>query len=204
MQLIVAANQFLRVYALYGRDRRIAIGVPFAAGTGVIVDVWAITVQKASDAAEGCHPMISSATANRLAIVWEALFAYDLLIFVLTVAKAARDRAQLALAERGGLVSIIYRDGAMYFAVIVCAQCANVITFYAFPPVLKGVLSTLASSISVTMMSRGILNLHERQAQLRGVTAWGLDDTLVGRGPAPVAPGFFAEEPQAGPSSCKV
>ncbi|GJE87992.1 hypothetical protein PsYK624_040750 [Phanerochaete sordida] len=116
VQFIVAANQFLRVYALYGLDRRVAAVIVFTATTVVAIGAWSITMQKEHDAATGCHPMLSNETANRLAIVWVALFAYDVLIFALMLMKAAKDRAQLVPTERGGLVTIVYRDGAIYFA----------------------------------------------------------------------------------------
>ncbi|KAI0937555.1 hypothetical protein AcW1_001597 [Taiwanofungus camphoratus] len=49
----------------------------------------------------------------------------------------------------------------MYFAVMASVNLANTLTFYVLQPLLRGVLSTLASSVSVTMMSRLMLNLHE-------------------------------------------
>ncbi|GJE88008.1 hypothetical protein PsYK624_040910 [Phanerochaete sordida] len=138
MQLIVAANQFLRVYALYGRDRRVAAAVALVAGTVGAISVWSITVRETSDAEANCHLILSGETTKcepyvwasyslfypakshplheGMAIVWVAYFAYDLLIFALMLTKAARDRAQLAQAERGSLITIVYRDGAMYFA----------------------------------------------------------------------------------------
>ncbi|GJE88007.1 hypothetical protein PsYK624_040900 [Phanerochaete sordida] len=185
MQLIVGANQLLRVYALYGLDRRIAAFIALTAAAVVAISVWAVTMQKDSDAGMGCHLMISSDTADRLSIVWASLFVYNLLIFALMLIKAPKNRAQLAQAKRGSLVTIVYRDGVMYFAVVVCVQCADFISFYVFPPALKGALSTLASSISLTMMSRCILNLHEYDAQVRGVT--GVSEMYSLGCPAPIA-----------------
>ena len=44
-----------------------------------------------------------------LAIAWESLFAFDLLIFGLTFCKSYRERARFG---RDGLVALIVRDGA--------------------------------------------------------------------------------------------
>ncbi|KAF8874539.1 hypothetical protein BD779DRAFT_1566256, partial [Infundibulicybe gibba] len=41
------------------------------------------------------------------------------------------------------------------------SNLANILTFYFCGPFLRGGLSTFSTSISVTMMSRLMLNLHE-------------------------------------------
>ncbi|KAG5734400.1 hypothetical protein E4T56_gene7159 [Termitomyces sp. T112] len=53
------------------------------------------------------------------------------------------------------------KDGAIYFAVMAFANLANILTFYLCGPFMRGGLSTFASGISVTMISRLMLNLHE-------------------------------------------
>ncbi|OBZ78207.1 hypothetical protein A0H81_02480 [Grifola frondosa] len=49
-------------------------------------------------------------------------------------------------------------------SVMAIVNLANTLTFYFLQPLLRGVLSTFASSVSVTMMSRVMLNLHESVA----------------------------------------
>ncbi|KAJ7751492.1 hypothetical protein DFH07DRAFT_960904 [Mycena maculata] len=53
--------------------------------------------------------------------------------------------------------------GALYYGAMAMANLANITTYFV-PPLLPGSLSTFANcnSISVLMMSRLILNLHER------------------------------------------
>ncbi|KAK7457757.1 hypothetical protein VKT23_010096 [Stygiomarasmius scandens] len=55
----------------------------------------------------------------------------------------------------------MFRDGAIYYGVMVLVNLANMITYYTMGSNMKGGLSTFASSISVTMMSRLMLNLHK-------------------------------------------
>ncbi|KAL7284076.1 hypothetical protein ACG7TL_001354 [Trametes sanguinea] len=108
--------------------------------------------------------------AIRLAVSWESLFAFDLMIFTLTVCKTFRERYRHRITSgRHDIISLILRDGALYFAVMASVNFANTLTFYflesSLPPamrqpLLRGCLSTFASSISVTMMSRLMLNLH--------------------------------------------
>jgi len=105
---------------------------------------------------------MSQDTAIRLAGAWEALFVYDLLIFSLTLRKTWKARKDHSITGINvPLISLILRDGAIYFAVMALCNLSNILTFYLCGPFLRGGLSTFASSISVTMMSRLMLNLHE-------------------------------------------
>ncbi|KAH9171083.1 hypothetical protein EDB89DRAFT_1193700 [Lactarius sanguifluus] len=60
-----------------------------------------------------------------------------------------------------GLLDVLLRDGALYFAVMALANLANIFTFYFSRPALKGFLSTPASCVSVTLCSRLVLHLYE-------------------------------------------
>ncbi|KAI0342269.1 hypothetical protein BDW22DRAFT_178335 [Trametopsis cervina] len=180
-QVIVAAIQFLRIYALYGRNRRIATAVISVALTLIGVAAWAVTGQTSGiSIAEGCQFSSSKETAIHIAVAWEALFTFDSLIFILIAAKTYKERNSHGFTGRANLVSLIVRDGAMYFGVMVLAQGANVITYYVCPPVLRGTLSTLSSDISVTMMSRLMLNLHRTAAQNTDIFATTLGGTSAG------------------------
>ncbi|KAJ6571302.1 hypothetical protein B0H19DRAFT_1346553 [Mycena capillaripes] len=114
-----------------------------------------------------------------LAISWECLFAFDSVIFGLTIYNAYSTRRRVGPNARMPLHKLMVRDGAMYFAAMALANLANIITFL---PLLPGSLATFAvwyilptspsattdqppilfCSMSVTMMSRLMLNLHER------------------------------------------
>ncbi|EKM56616.1 uncharacterized protein PHACADRAFT_253825 [Phanerochaete carnosa HHB-10118-sp] len=159
-QVIVAVIQFLRTYALYGRDRRIVIAVLSVAAILLSLSIWAVVGQTSTyTLAQGCHAASSRTSAIHIAVAWEALFIWDLMIFSLTFFKSIQNRGQYA-GGRNDLVSLMIRDGAIYFGVMACAQCSNTLTFYLSPPALRGCLSTFASNMSVTMMSRLMLNLH--------------------------------------------
>ncbi|KAJ3931954.1 MAG: hypothetical protein NXY57DRAFT_162844 [Lentinula lateritia] len=79
-----------------------------------------------------------------VAVGWEALLLYDLLLFGMTLAKAYQARYQLGPRHIRGmsLISVIIRDGTIYFAIIA-----------AFSPI--------TSCLSVTIMSRLMLHLHK-------------------------------------------
>ncbi|KAJ7812703.1 hypothetical protein B0H14DRAFT_2856074 [Mycena olivaceomarginata] len=107
----------------------------------------------------GCHTAIPRSTALRLAGVWEAQLLLDLLVFGLTLYKAHADRAVMSLVP-GSLVERMMRDGAMYFGIIVLANLADVLTLYLGDIMIAGILSWWTTSLSVTLISRLILNLQ--------------------------------------------
>ncbi|KAJ7481837.1 hypothetical protein FB451DRAFT_1394454 [Mycena latifolia] len=91
-----------------------------------------------------------------LAAVWEALLGYDLLIFGIILSRTS----QLWLRSRTPgsstpLISLMQRDGALYFIAMTLANLLNIITFY-----VGGASTPLTLCVSVSMTSRLMLNLH--------------------------------------------
>ncbi|KAK7455230.1 hypothetical protein VKT23_011103 [Stygiomarasmius scandens] len=74
----------------------------------------------------------------------------------------ARDdtRFARALGGRVSLMQVLIADGSLYFVVMALANLINILTFYLAEPAFRGGLSSFASCISVTMMSRLMLNLR--------------------------------------------
>ncbi|THH27678.1 hypothetical protein EUX98_g6509 [Antrodiella citrinella] len=105
--------------------------------------------------------------AIRIAVAWECLFLFDSMIVSLTLYKSYKEVTRSRIGNLNDLILLIARDGAIYFAVMAVANLANTLTFYFWTPALRGALSTAASSISVSMMSRVILNLQERAGNTR-------------------------------------
>ncbi|KAJ3714561.1 hypothetical protein DFJ43DRAFT_880065 [Lentinula guzmanii] len=110
----------------------------------------------------GCHTQLTLTTSIQVAAAWEALFLYDSMLFLMTLHKAYKTRHELRQERlRIPLVVIILRDGSIYFGVMALANLVNISTFYYPDPFLRGALCTFASSMSVTMMSRLMINLHK-------------------------------------------
>ncbi|EEB94063.1 hypothetical protein MPER_07193 [Moniliophthora perniciosa FA553] len=97
--------------------------------------------------------------AAQAAAAWEAVFLYDILIFSLAMYKAYRTKKELGM--KLPLMSIIIRDGSLYFGAISLANLANILTFYLAGPFMKTGLSTTVGSLSITLVSRMMLHLHE-------------------------------------------
>lgn len=156
-QIVVCALLTMRIYALYTCSIKVLM---YMLGSGVIlfaVSCWSLTDQK-SDRWEdsGCHIGLSRVTAIRVATAWEALFIYDSMLFAFTFYRAYTHRT-----EKIPLLYLVFRDGSIYYAAMALATLSNILTFYLAGPYLRGGLSSCASSLSVTLMSRLILNLHQ-------------------------------------------
>ncbi|KAF7368466.1 hypothetical protein MVEN_00169800 [Mycena venus] len=163
LEVITAGIMIIRVYALYGRSQRV---LWFMIGTGasvVAVSVWSVSGQQESRSMiiGGCHFGLTESTSYRFAGSWEGLFAFDSAIFGLTIAYAYS--AHRLGVRHYNLPTVVVRDGAMYFGLMALSNLANIATYYLveYWPFLPGALATFANCMSVTMISRLILNLHE-------------------------------------------
>ncbi|KAJ3840266.1 hypothetical protein F5878DRAFT_613746 [Lentinula raphanica] len=159
-QVIVCVLLTMRIYALYGRSIRILGYMLGSAFTLAVVAAWSLFGQKGTTASSGCHIGIDFITSVHLASAWEALFCYDSILFGFTLYQTYKSRHGIGMSHHIPLVSLMLRDGAIYFAVMALANLSNILTFYLAGPFLRGSLSTFASCMSVTMMSRLMLNLH--------------------------------------------
>ncbi|TFK33412.1 hypothetical protein BDQ12DRAFT_576900, partial [Crucibulum laeve] len=103
------------------------------------------------------------------ATAWEALFVYDSMIFGFTIFKTWQTRREhIITGIRIPLISLILRDGinvlTIFHSVRGLANLANILTFYVSnQPAQSDARAIYLSfdSISVMMMSRLMLNLHE-------------------------------------------
>ncbi|KAJ7487992.1 hypothetical protein FB451DRAFT_1390956 [Mycena latifolia] len=184
---LAAVVMLLRIYALYGRNIRLLVCLLGLSVPLISVIVWSMLGQHSESIVilPGCHSSISRSTvhysdlglivrptpsfhtlnANKLtdlAAAWEALFVYDALIFGLTVFKTYSTWRRAGSQHYLPIHILILRDGALYFAAMALANLLNIVTFYLSGPILAGSLSTFASCMSVALMSRLMLNLHQK------------------------------------------
>lgn len=163
-QVLVCLLLAIRIYALYQRSKAV---LTFMLMSGAVLSGIACFVMfgqrsQVSKGTSGCHTGLSKPTAMRLAGAWEALFVYDVILFSLTIFKTIREKRDRRITGINiDLITLILRDGCMYFAVMALCNLANILTFFFCGPYLRGGLSTFASATSSTMMSRLMLNLHE-------------------------------------------
>ncbi|KAF7375340.1 hypothetical protein MSAN_00421100 [Mycena sanguinolenta] len=163
-ETLVEVTLALRVMGMYGNSLKVRI--PLAVLGGIIAGLGLWTMIEYGEpqmltapGMSGCHTALPRKTALILAGVWESQTVFDLFVFILTVYRAHADRAVISMVQ-GSLVERMMRDGAMYFGIIALANLADVLTLYLGDVLIAGILSWGTTSLSVTLISRLILNLH--------------------------------------------
>jgi len=164
-EVLVECTLGLRVFAMYGLNLWILACLLSAGGLSASLALWAIfkyghPQMLSAPGLSGCHTAIPRTSAFRLAGAWEAQLVCDTLVFALTVRRAYIQRHTSA-RYTGTLVERMVTDGGMYFGIIVLANLANLLTFYLGDVLLSGFLSWFTTSLSVTLLCRLMLNLHE-------------------------------------------
>ncbi|KAF8628055.1 hypothetical protein AX17_006059, partial [Amanita inopinata Kibby_2008] len=128
----------LLIYALYNKSLKT---LAYMLGSGAILATicgWSLRNQKVIVIARPCESSPTFATSVRVVASWEALFVYDLIIFLFTLRRTWKTRKTWAVRSCSGkvtessipILSLILRDGAMYFGAMALATLANILTFY--------------------------------------------------------------------------
>ncbi|KAJ3763357.1 hypothetical protein EV360DRAFT_78426 [Lentinula raphanica] len=167
--VMIAALLTLRIYALYGCNKRLLMFLSSLIFIGIVVaiitDLLASSTPIPSSIPNaGCHDILALKDAALVAVGWEALLVYDILLFGMTLAKAYQARGQMGSQHSRGmsLISVIIKDGTIYFAIMTLVNFVNVFTFYVTGnTLLRAAFSPITSCLSVTIMSRLMLHLHE-------------------------------------------
>ncbi|KAI0665124.1 hypothetical protein C8Q70DRAFT_1049293 [Cubamyces menziesii] len=111
----------------------------------------------------GCDLSLTNTQGIHLSLAWGAMLWFDTTIFLLTLIRALRMRSHLP----GGLLHIMFRDGTIYYGIMVASNVSNIITFMVTRSgsPLKGTNTTLTNVLSTTLTSRLILNLRSPDLQ---------------------------------------
>lgn len=160
-QILVCLILTLRIYALYSRSKRLLTWMIV-----IVCSLGGITAGTSglhSDIVPGfnCFESLSEKIAVSPGLGWVTLLAYELLIFILTLHKICETRGLSLAMSRRNILDIIFQDGAMYFAVMTLSNLPNILTYYFGSNTTRGSLATFTSCMSVTLVSRLMLNLHK-------------------------------------------
>ncbi|KLO14339.1 hypothetical protein SCHPADRAFT_939629 [Schizopora paradoxa] len=124
-----------------------------------------------------CVPSLAAVTGPAQAIAyivaWALSIVFDCVIFALTVYRTLKLRAVHSFnGSYGSLANLLLRDGSLYFAIMAISYIIHLVLFFtienSFYANSLGNNAFLTHTISVTMMSRLILNLNsysDRRAQ---------------------------------------
>ncbi|KIM38066.1 hypothetical protein M413DRAFT_30470 [Hebeloma cylindrosporum] len=144
IQVVVACMLIMRMYALYERSGKVLALYIVVAGAILAVACWAMLGGKKEKPRDvdlqshiGCASNLSRDKAVRFGTAWAGMLVFDSLVFCMTLYKA------VVLPRPNGvnILDILLRDGAIYFAVMVASNLANVLTF-----MLGGVISFVSPS----------------------------------------------------------
>ncbi|KAK7046508.1 hypothetical protein R3P38DRAFT_2874107 [Favolaschia claudopus] len=164
-QVLVSIIMIQRTSALYGHNKLIIRGLCGTAAVLMALIIWLMQDQTLIPLYDfpGCHIDLSRKTSLKLAGAWGALFLFDGVVFALTILNAYFTRKRLGKHARMDMPihALIVRDGALYFGVIALANLANILTFVVDGPWMPGSLTIFTTSISITMVCRLMLNVHE-------------------------------------------
>ncbi|KAG1878653.1 hypothetical protein C8R48DRAFT_289683 [Suillus tomentosus] len=159
----------LRTYALYGRSKHlliwmvvVVIALAGVASAGIFGHLSSTVIVTSGII---CYESDVTVTPANPGLAWVALFAYELLIFVLTLSRIFKIRGMLQspylIMSRKNTVDIIFQDGTMYFGAMTLSNIPNIVMFYYGSGINKFSLATFTSCMSVTLVSRLTLNLHK-------------------------------------------
>ncbi|KAF9446630.1 hypothetical protein P691DRAFT_732875 [Macrolepiota fuliginosa MF-IS2] len=175
IQFIVAWMMIMRIYALY--ERRIWVAVLYVTISCLAVGtaIWAIINSKRSKKSPmmvipyGCGQTLAAEEALYLAAAWIGELVFDTLIFGMTLYKT------LTLPRAGGigLLTMLMRDGTMYFAAMVVTNLANILSFILGGPFSRGSVTMATNAISSALVSRLMLNLRDPKLHLHGTRRGG-------------------------------
>ncbi|KAJ7693004.1 hypothetical protein B0H17DRAFT_1330575 [Mycena rosella] len=161
-ETFVEVTLALRVCAMYGFNRRVFAALGVAAVITISLGAWAVVGPdiKVESALPGCHVPTSHTAAIHMAFAWEAQLVCDILILGLTLHRTYTYNLVVGPGSRS-LLGTMVRDGAAYFAMIGLVNLANILMLYTGDIITAGSLAWFASTISVTMITRLMLNLHD-------------------------------------------
>ncbi|EJF65977.1 hypothetical protein DICSQDRAFT_177373 [Dichomitus squalens LYAD-421 SS1] len=165
-QGVIATILLLRTYALYERKKSVlvllvvtlvAVALVCLVATMTVNSPVATPNTPVQRPSGGCDLALTEEQGIHLAIEWCAMLWFDTTVFLLTLARALRMHRRLS----GGIVNLLFRDGTIYYGILVVFNVSNIITFLAVPAgSKKGIVTTLTNALSTTLTSRLVLNLR--------------------------------------------
>ncbi|KAJ7020462.1 hypothetical protein C8F04DRAFT_1275069 [Mycena alexandri] len=158
-ELLVECTLIMRVFAMYDRNRWILVCLLAVLAPWPALALWDVIEEGQPQifSGQGISGCATSYTAQDLSI------ACDILVFLLTVRRAYVQRETYP-RYAGTLLWRMTNDGAWYFGIIIIANAANLVTFYLGDIFITGFLSWFITSLSITLLARLMLNLHEAAA----------------------------------------
>ncbi|KAH9054534.1 hypothetical protein EDB87DRAFT_1689269 [Lactarius vividus] len=120
------------------------------------------TIQVISSVA-GCNQYMPREGGRYAALTWLGVLMFDTTIFSLTLYKAIR------MGRGIRLLDVIVRDGAMYYSALFVVNLTNILILLFAPPLLKNSTTSITNVLSITLVSRLMLNLRAQSTTQPGL-----------------------------------
>ncbi|THV06554.1 hypothetical protein K435DRAFT_834217 [Dendrothele bispora CBS 962.96] len=168
IQLIISVLFVIRIFAIYERNKKL-LAVMICAIIAMVMN-GAIQWLRSKDTIGvdttdsstlgidvGCLQSYTSSQGIHLAYMWLGIVIVDLLVFSLTIYRTIQMHRFL---QGSNLVTVLMRDGALYFGIITLTNCANIVVFVVAKGFMTPLLSSFANVIASIMMTHLMLNLR--------------------------------------------
>lgn len=185
-QGVIMIILLLRTYALYERKLWVLVLTTSVGLVNIGVGAWAASAMTGElftfKPIQSCVPILQVPKLDRLRFAWVSTFAFDFLIFCLTIKRTyCVMRKQSNRRMDSSLALLVMRDGSLFFLVMAVVNALNFVLFMnltnAFFSSTTGSNSLIAHVVSVSLMNRLMLNLrresdhyHEEQAETNDMT----------------------------------
>ncbi|KAJ7624336.1 hypothetical protein DFH06DRAFT_755755 [Mycena polygramma] len=162
-QIMIGAMLILRTYAIYERSKRVLTLMITVTVAAVAVGLWSVLTGKAVDKSTnlplyfGCNYPTSREQGLSLAAAWAGVAVFDCMIFLLTLYKVFSRRRP----NSTDLLTVLLRDGSVYFGVMVMSNVSNILTFVLGTSYTRGIATTFTNIISSIMITRLMLNIRD-------------------------------------------
>lgn len=162
IQAIICCMLIMRVYVLYERSRRVLAALVGMALVPISFGCWSVFVAKNQTPdmdpvlPVGCAASLTRNQGIHIGAAWGGMLVFDSVIFVMTVLKSfpLRSKSQ-------DLITVLLRDGTIYFSVILAANLANILILVIGGPFTRNLGTIPMNVISSVMISRLVLNLRD-------------------------------------------
>ncbi|KAJ7191504.1 hypothetical protein GGX14DRAFT_701584 [Mycena pura] len=187
MQIIIGVMLILRTYALYEQSKRVLVFMLVFSACMICTGIGGTLYADHAHTSEqgpvlpldiGCATPADGVKSKGLIIAWSAMGLFDCIIFLLTLYKTlSRDRPKGL-----NLLTVLMRDGCIYFGVIVISNLCNILSFALGTPYTRGLFNTTTNVISSLMISRLMFNIRDpalardasRNSQDPSAVQWGV------------------------------
>ncbi|KAJ7214479.1 hypothetical protein GGX14DRAFT_563292 [Mycena pura] len=166
IQITIGVMLVLRTYALYERNNRVLCFMLVFGMSVLCISIWSTINTDRGPAGDrgsvvalemGCAYAVAQTEVKGLIIDWSTLSLFDCMIFLLTLYKTLRRHRPAGL----NLLTVLMRDGCIYFGVMVISNLSNIFTYAFGTPATRGLFNTTTNIISSLMTSRLMLNIRD-------------------------------------------